>query len=115
VRAFVVCAWVHAGEILLKIRLICYCASWCTNSVVLGRQFVECQSQIESLQMEIDALERGNDEHDDNNDDLDSFSTDSPEIKPRNTLSITADQICLDLEDVMKSQPPISNLAFNQV
>jgi hypothetical protein len=65
--------------------------------------------------MEIDALDGGNDEHDDNNDDLDSSSTDSPEIKPRNTLSITADQICLDLKDVMKTQPPISDLAFNQV
>ena len=65
--------------------------------------------------MEIDALDGGNDEHDDNNDDLDSSSTDSPEVKPRNTSSITGDQIWLGLEDVMKSQPLISDLAFNQV
>ena len=65
--------------------------------------------------MEIDALDRGNDEHDDSNDDLNCSSTDRLEIKPRNTVSITADQICLDLEDVMKSQPPISDPEFKQV
>lgn len=67
--------------------------------------------------MEMEKLDSGdNDEHDNNNDDFVPSTTDKPEIiKPKNTLNTSAGQICLELEAVMKSQPPVSNLAFNQV
>lgn len=67
--------------------------------------------------MEMEELESGDhDEHDNNNDHFGPSNTDKPEIiKPKNTLNASADQICLELEAVIESQPPISNLAFNQV
>jgi hypothetical protein len=63
----------------------------------------------------MEELESGdNDEHA-NNDDFGPSTTDKLEIiKPRNTLNISAGHICLELEAVMKDQPPISCLAFNQ-
>jgi hypothetical protein len=72
---------------------------------------------MEVLRMEMEELDSGdNDEHDNNNDNFGPSTTDKPEIiKPQNTLNTSAGQICLELEAVMKSQPPISNLAFKQV
>jgi len=65
--------------------------------------------------MDIDELDGSDDGHDDNDENLRPSNTDIPEIKPSNTLNISAGQITLELENVTKSQPAISDLAFHKV